>query len=288
MALVLCVVIQERLEKNSPEKAISIESDERSGVIENLLNEKEKDETEDNRANLEESAKKNKVVGATGMNIGQLLSNYVVVNGLTGFIREKIAILKAKQVQKEEGKSSIGEKIWYIVDWPFNTLMWLTSFPNETQKWNYYQILVWPLTGTYFVFVVLNKSFYSFLIFGDNISWSIAFYSMVGVLFLLLLFTAPKEASQKWIMAFIIVDILMGLLYTTVFVGILIDMLNTFGVLLNLEKTYLGLTILAIGNALPDAFATISLAQRGKGTMAVCGGYAGQLFGLLVGFGISM
>jgi len=71
--------------------------------------------------------------------------------------------------------------------------------------------------------------------------------------------------------------------------GVLIDNLNTLGVVLNLSTTYLGLTILAVGNALPDALTTISLAKDPKtATMAISGGYAGQLFGLLVGFGLSM
>lgn len=65
-------------------------------------------------------------------------------------------------------------------------------------------------------------------------------------------------------------------------------MLGLVGVLFNLPKTYLGLTILAVGNALPDAFTTMALVKSGSATLAISGGYAGQLFGLLIGFGISM
>ena len=57
---------------------------------------------------------------------------------------------------------------------------------------------------------------------------------------------------------------------------------------MNLDSTFLGLTILAVGNALPDALTTISLATDPKAvTMAVSGGYAGQIFGLLIGFGLA-
>lgn len=85
----------------------------------------------------------------------------------------------------------------------------------------------------------------------------------------------------------VILGVLAGLLWTYVLVGFLIDLLNCFGVLLGLDNTYLGLTILAVGNALPDALTTISLVNAGQGTMAIAGGYAGQLFGLLVGFGLA-
>ena len=51
-------------------------------------------------------------------------------------------------------------------------------------------------------------------------------------------------------------------MYTYILVGILIDMLNSVGVLLDLDKTYLGLTILAVGNALPDALTTIAMIKK--------------------------
>lgn len=89
----------------------------------------------------------------------------------------------------------------------------------------------------------------------------------------------------KWMCT--LLGVVAGLMWTYVLVGILIDMLNCFGTLLGLDSTYLGLTILAVGNALPDALTTISLCKTGSATMALAGGYAGQLFGLLVGFGLA-
>lgn len=86
----------------------------------------------------------------------------------------------------------------------------------------------------------------------------------------------------------VLVGVVTGLLWTYLLVGILIDMLNALGIFLNLDSTFLGLTILAVGNALPDALTTISLATDPiKVTMAVSGGYAGQIFGLLIGFGLA-
>jgi sodium/potassium/calcium exchanger 6 len=89
----------------------------------------------------------------------------------------------------------------------------------------------------------------------------------------------------KWMCT--ILGVVAGLMWTYVLVGILIDLLNCFGTLLGLDSTYLGLTILAVGNALPDALTTISLCKTGQATMALAGGYAGQLFGLLIGFGLA-
>ena len=65
-------------------------------------------------------------------------------------------------------------------------------------------------------------------------------------------------------------------------------MLGAIGVITNLNATFFGITILAVGNAQPDALTTISMCKKGEGMMAISGAYAGQLFGLLVGFGLSM
>lgn len=57
--------------------------------------------------------------------------------------------------------------------------------------------------------------------------------------------------------------------------GLLIDLLNMIGVLSKLSATYLALTIIAVGNALPDALITVKLAGEGKAIMGITGGYAG-------------
>lgn len=79
-----------------------------------------------------------------------------------------------------------------------------------------------------------------------------------------------------------------GFIWTYFVSGLMIDALTFIGVLSKLSATYLALTIIAVGNALPDAMLTIALAGKGKAELGITGGYAGQLFGLLVGFGLAM
>jgi Ca2+/Na+ antiporter len=43
----------------------------------------------------------------------------------------------------------------------------------------------------------------------------------------------------------------------------LIDVLSSIGLITKLSATYLGLTVIAIGNALPDALVTVALAKDG-------------------------
>jgi Ca2+/Na+ antiporter len=46
----------------------------------------------------------------------------------------------------------------------------------------------------------------------------------------------------------------------------------------------LGYVFIAIGNALPDGLATISLAKIGEAKMGITAGLATNLFALLIGF----
>ena len=55
----------------------------------------------------------------------------------------------------------------------------------------------------------------------------------------------------------------MGLMWTYVLSDMLIDMLNLFEVIFKLDTTYMGITILGIGNSLPDSLTTIALARNG-------------------------
>ena len=84
-----------------------------------------------------------------------------------------------------------------------------------------------------------------------------------------------EKTVPRWFIWMCVLAVLSGLMWTYLLIGVLIDLLNAFGLIMNIDNTYLGLTILAIGNALPDALTTISLCKQGLGVLALSGGYAG-------------
>lgn len=73
------------------------------------------------------------------------------------------------------------------------------------------------------------------------------------LLFTVLYFTLDSKQAPTWYIVFTTLSVAVGLLYTYILIEMLIDGLNTFGIVFNLRKSFVGLTILAIGNALPDA-----------------------------------
>lgn len=47
------------------------------------------------------------------------------------------------------------------------------------------------------------------------------------------------------------------------------------GVVAKLSSTYLGLTLLAVGNALPDGLTVVALSAKGMAEMGITGVYSG-------------
>ncbi|PAA81156.1 hypothetical protein BOX15_Mlig023439g3, partial [Macrostomum lignano] len=66
-----------------------------------------------------------------------------------------------------------------------------------------------------------------------------------------------------------------------------VALLQAFGVLLNVSKATLGLTLLAWGNSVGDLISNVALARRGYPRMAISACFGGPMFNLLVGVGLS-
>ena len=65
----------------------------------------------------------------------------------------------------------------------------------------------------------------------------------------------------------------------------LVDLLDLFGILLQIPTTVMGLTVLAFGNSLQDLVANVSLSKKGLSTMATTACFAGPIFNFCVGLG---
>ena len=67
----------------------------------------------------------------------------------------------------------------------------------------------------------------------------------------------------------------------------LVTCLSSLGDILHVPPAILGLTLLAWGNSVGDLSSNVAVAVKGYGEMAIAGCYAGPIFELLVGLGIS-
>jgi sodium/potassium/calcium exchanger 6 len=80
----------------------------------------------------------------------------------------------------------------------------------------------------------------------------------------------------------------MCVLWIYTLAGELVALLSSIGSIIGLSPSFLGLTIMAWGNSLGDLFTNTAVAKQGLGEMALAGCYAGPVFNILMGFGISL
>lgn len=79
-----------------------------------------------------------------------------------------------------------------------------------------------------------------------------------------LFYKTKQEDSHKlpnYYIFIILIGTLSGILWTKFACETLVDMLSFVGKLTGLSSTYLGLTVIAVGNALPDGLTTIAIAK---------------------------
>lgn len=70
-----------------------------------------------------------------------------------------------------------------------------------------------------------------------------------------------KHKPPSYYIFVILIGTLTGILWTKFACETLVDMLTFVGKLTGLSSTYLGLTVIAVGNALPDGLTTIAIAK---------------------------
>ena len=85
-----------------------------------------------------------------------------------------------------------------------------------------------------------------------------------------------------------IFTLIMSLIWIWFTANILISLLMAISNLMNINESFLGMTILTYGNSISDLMLNLSLVKLGYGEMALSGSISGPLFNLLIGLGIPL
>ncbi|XP_047416377.1 mitochondrial sodium/calcium exchanger protein isoform X6 [Sciurus carolinensis] len=96
--------------------------------------------------------------------------------------------------------------------------------------------------------------------------------------------TNGRPPRLHWLFAFL--GFLTSALWINVAATEVVNILRSLGVVFRLSNTVLGLTLLAWGNSIGDAFADFTLARQGYPRMAFSACFGGIIFNMLVGVGL--
>lgn len=180
---------------------------------------------------------------------------------------------------REQDEGLIGSLIDFI-DIPFHYIRVYTMPPCEEEEYHHHYTVYWPFLGITFLFWNFLQPI--------SLYWLIIIPLAIALFCIFRKFKGTRHEVPPYFLSINLLGILTGILWTKICCGMLVNLLSLIGIMTNLSTTYLGLTILAVGNALPDGLTTISIAKQGQAIMGLTGGIAGQLFGLLIGFGLAM
>jgi Ca2+/Na+ antiporter len=104
-----------------------------------------------------------------------------------------------------------------------------------------------------------------------------------------LCFCTKKTVAPPNIMFFMaVLGFVMSISWISFTSNFVIDLLWIIGLILNIPKSLLGLTLLAVGNCLGDMNANVAMTKKGFGEMAVTASLAGPVFNVLFGLGVSI
>ena len=165
------------------------------------------------------------------------------------------------------GELDLPDKIVFILDYPFDFLRSITIPPCEEDKFNKLTCYIFPIPACIFSsYVIFRTLTLEYLI------WSLV---IGGIMSLIFYFTIKEDSPPKYYIIIQFIGTICSLVWTYIVSAMLIDVLEFLGTMSNLSRTYMGLTVIAVGNALPDALTTIELSKNGLAVMGITGAYAG-------------
>lgn len=113
---------------------------------------------------------------------------------------------------------------------------------------------------------------------------------IIAISFTIILFILFKNSTEppKTILPFCFINFVISIIWIWAASNLIVDTINFLGIIFGINTSFLGLTLLAIGNSVQDAGLNCSLSKNGYGEMAIAGSLAGPLFNLLIGLSLSL
>ena len=192
---------------------------------------------------------------------------------------------------KEEKWSDINifqKIIKILVEFPINIIRDLTIPPFEKEKWKREFFAVMPVTISLIISLFFHLFKY-YIVYPYYII--IIIYYVLAILIGIFLYHKTYKGQLpncEWVL--LILSVIMSMIWIYVITTILIQMVMDSRMLIpvHVDTSFLIMTILAVGNALPDFLIDCTLSRSGYAEMALSGTIGSPVFSLLFGFGLSL
>ena len=140
-------------------------------------------------------------------------------------------------------------------------------------------------------FNVSSFLFYIFLVYEFYLNHILIFILILTLtisLSVLIYYTSTKYEINKYPIIIHFLTLILSLIWIWFTANLLISLLMAISTIININKYFLGMTILTYGNSISDLMLNLSLVNLGYSEMALSGSISGPLFNLLIGLGIPL
>lgn len=185
-------------------------------------------------------------------------------------------------------KSIPGKILYFVVDFPLNLIRSVTIPPFCDEKYNRAYFVVQPIFIPFMISATTGLLKYYTHKVGKFVF--IGIYSAAIILVVIFIRFSYKTQIPSCHAVLYILAMGMSVLWLFAATNVLVQMIKDARMLLpfNIPSNFLTMTVLSLGNSVPDFFVNCSLAKQGYGVMALSGCVGAPVFALLVGFSISM
>lgn len=140
-------------------------------------------------------------------------------------------------------------------------------------------------------FNVSSFLFYIFLVYEFYLNHILIFILILTLtisLSVLIYYISTKYEINKYPIIIHFLTLILSLIWIWFTANLLISLLMAISTIININKYFLGMTILTYGNSISDLMLNLSLVNLGYSEMALSGSISGPLFNLLIGLGIPL
>ena len=193
------------------------------------------------------------------------------------------------KVSQWSEKSLFQKIIYVLIDFVFDLLRNLSIPPFEQKRYNQTMFILLPITIPLFLTLFFPSSFRLYTKSPE--CWFTLGYYILAICFAVFLkLNTYRTVLPKCEWVLLIFSLIMSMLWVMVVSNVLVQMIDDAKLLLPFEvnESFLAMTILAVGNSVPDFIVNCSLAKSGFAEMALSGCVGAPIFGMSVGFGLSL
>lgn len=97
-----------------------------------------------------------------------------------------------------------------------------------------------------------------------------------------------KEKPPDFLLIFMFIGFIQSVQWMWFLCNISVDIFKFFVELSNIQPAYVGLTFMAIANSIGDIISDTTMARLGYSVMAITAAFAGPIFNIMLGVGITM